>query len=100
MKITKTTIDKKIILSLVGRLDTITSNQLTEELDRLFQEGDFNLVLDFHEIEYISSAGLRVIIDTQKKINAHGGKLELTSMNESIRSIFDITGFSKILTIS
>ncbi len=100
MIITKTVEGKNIRLAMAGRLDTITSNLLSTELDNLFAEGIDHLVLDFASLDYMSSAGLRVIINAQKKINAMGAKMELTGVTESIKTIFDITGFSKILKIN
>jgi anti-sigma B factor antagonist len=57
------------------------------------------LILDFKEVDYISSAGLRIIIVVQKKITADGKRLELINMNETVKNVFDITGFSQILNI-
>ena len=100
MIITKTVNGRNITLAMAGRLDTITSNLLSTELDNLFAEGIDHLVLDFASLDYMSSAGLRVIINAQKKINNMGAKMELTGVTESIKTIFDITGFSKILKIN
>jgi anti-sigma B factor antagonist len=99
MTITKTIDSNTVTLALAGRLDTITSVQLSDELDNVFYEGVEKLILDFEHIEYLSSAGLRVIINTQKKILARGAKMEIVKVTESIKSIFNITGFSRILTI-
>jgi anti-sigma B factor antagonist len=99
MTITKTVDNKTVTLLLAGRLDTVTSVQLSDELENVFYDGFEKLILDFENIEYLSSAGLRVIIDTQKKILTRGAKMEIVKVTESIKSIFDITGFSRILTI-
>lgn len=100
MKITKAINNRTVTLSLAGRLDTITSSLLSKELDDKYYESIDKLILDFQGVEYMSSAGLRVIIDMQKKITSRRAKMELTGVNESIKSIFDITGFSKFLTIN
>ena len=99
MIITKTENNGVISLALAGRLDTVTSSLLANELDSLFEEKIEKLVLDFLKIDYMSSAGLRVIINAQKKVQSLGIKMEITNVHESIKSIFDITGFTKILTI-
>lgn len=96
------TIEKKIngseaVLGIVGRLDTTTAPQLeaviTDELN-----GVETLVLDMQALEYVSSAGLRVILKAQKQMSAKGG-MKLVHVNETIMEIFDITGFTDILTI-
>jgi anti-sigma B factor antagonist len=99
MIITKSVNGTVITLTLAGRLDTVTSNLLSGELDNIVSESFDKLILDFFSIDYMSSAGLRVIINLQKRMTARGAKLELTGLNESIKSIFDITGFTKLLTI-
>ena len=96
------TINKKkngtsLILSLEGRLDTITAPDLEavlkEELDNVEA-----LTFDLSALDYISSAGLRVLLSAQKRMNAQG-TMKLTGVGEIIREIFDVTGFSDILTI-
>jgi len=99
MIITKTIENKVVRLALAGRLDTITSGLLATELESIFEEGGVEkFVLDFFKVDYMSSAGLRVIINAQKKVNSLGLKLEITGVSESIKTIFDVTGFTKILT--
>ncbi|KAF1086207.1 putative anti-sigma factor antagonist BtrV [Sporotomaculum syntrophicum] len=100
MKITKNAQGNTTTLALQGRLDTVTSTQLANELSAIFEEGAVNLVFDFTALEYISSAGLRVILTAQKKINAQGTKMEIVGANESVKEIFDITGFSGIMKIN
>ncbi len=99
MTITKTANGKDVQLVLSGRLDTITSVQLSEELDKIFQSGDFNIELDFNDVDYISSAGLRIIINTQKKVGAIETKLVLTRVHGNVKEVLDMTGFSNILNI-
>lgn len=99
MIITKTLDGNNITLSIVGRLDTITSVELSNELDKIFAEGAFNFILDLKGLDYISSAGLRVLLVTQKQVTSKGTKLELTGVNETVKSVLDMTGFSGILTI-
>lgn len=85
-------------LMLSGRLDTTTAPQL----EKVLQENlsDITAVIfDFAGIEYISSAGLRVLLSTQKRMNAAGGTMKLIHVNEMVMEVFDITGFTDILTI-
>lgn len=85
-------------LSLTGRLDTTTAPQLAETLNAL--PADIStLILDLSDLEYISSAGLRVILSAQKKMKAQSGSLEIHHPSELVMEIFDVTGFSDILTI-
>ena len=98
MNITKKTEGDALTLALEGRLDTATSPQLDEELDASL-EGVRELTLDLTDLKYVSSAGLRVLLRAQRKMNAAKGKLLVTGVNESIMEIFEITGFSEILDI-
>ena len=96
------TIEKKIngeALTLIvsGRLDTQTAPELEKELDSVLADIK-ELTFDFKELEYVSSAGLRVILKAQKAMNAQGS-MKLTGVNDSIMEVFDITGFLDILTI-
>ena len=98
MNITKKAEGDALTLALEGRLDTATSPQLDEELDASL-EGVRELTLDLTDLKYVSSAGLRVLLRAQRKMNAAKGKLLVTGVNESIMEIFEITGFSEILDI-
>ena len=96
------TIEKKMnnesaTLIVSGRLDTQTAPELEKELDSILS-GLKELTFDFANLEYVSSAGLRVILKAQKAMNAQGS-MKLTGVNDSIMEVFDITGFLDILTI-
>ena len=96
------TIEKKIngeALTIIvsGRLDTQTAPELEKELDSVLADIK-ELTFDFANLEYVSSAGLRVILKAQKAMNAQGS-MKLTGVNDSIMEVFDITGFLDILTI-
>ena len=96
------TIEKKVngdALTLIvsGRLDTQTAPELEKELDSVLADIK-ELTFDFVNLEYVSSAGLRVILKAQKAMNAQGS-MKLTGVNDSIMEVFDITGFLDILTI-
>ena len=96
------TIEKKIngeALTLIvsGRLDTQTAPEFEKELDSVLADIK-ELTFDFANLEYVSSAGLRVILKAQKAMNAQGS-MKLTGVNDSIMEVFDVTGFLDILTI-
>ena len=96
------TIEKKInndavTLIVSGRLDTQTAPELEKELDAVLPDAK-DLTFDMTNLEYVSSAGLRVILKAQKAMNAQGS-MKLTGVNDSIMEVFDITGFLDILTI-
>ena len=97
MTINKTANGSALTIELIGRLDTTTAPELeavvTGELD-----GVENLIFDIKELEYVSSAGLRVFLAAQKKMNKQGS-MKLINVNDVIMDVFDITGFSDILTI-
>jgi anti-anti-sigma factor len=88
-----------VVLEPVGRLDTKTSAEFEKKVVGLLNGGEHLFVIDLVDIEYISSAGLRVILMLAKKLNATDGKLVLTSMNEQVREVFDIAGFTSVFTI-
>lgn len=100
MEITKSINGNTTTLSLSGRLDTVTSTQLSNEIGRVFEDGTVNLIFDFTSLEYISSAGLRVLLTAQKKINTIGAEMKIAGVNDTVREIFDITGFSGIININ
>lgn len=88
---------KSLIVALEGRLDTNTFQDLEKELDDL--RGVENLTFEFEKLDYISSAGLRVLLTCQKKINSISGTMIIKNVKEEIQEVFDMTGFSDILTI-
>lgn len=97
MTIEKTLNGKELTVNLIGRLDTTTAPQLDSELKQNIS-GVEKLVLDFAALEYLSSAGLRVLLATQKVMNKQGEML-IRNVNDTIQDIFEVTGFSEILTI-
>ena len=97
MTIEKSMEGTQLTLVLTGRLDTTTAPQLEAELKRSIG-GAKSLVLDFADLEYLSSAGLRVLLAAQKVMNKQG-KMVIRNVNETISEVFEITGFSDILTI-
>ncbi len=89
--------DRSLTVILEGRLDTSTAPQLEECLNSSL-EGIENLSLDLSALDYISSAGLRVLLSAQKRMMKQG-QMQITGANETVMEIFEITGFSDILTI-
>lgn len=97
MNINKTTHDSTLNIVLEGRLDTTTAPQLEEELKQSIADNT-ELILDFAKLEYLSSAGLRVLLAAQKTMNKQG-KMVIRNVNDVITEVFEVTGFSDILTI-
>ncbi len=97
MTINKDKDGNSLKVAIEGRLDTTTAPQLEEELKSSF-EGVEKLELDFAKLEYISSAGLRVLLSAQKVMNKQG-TMVIKNVSDEISEIFEVTGFSDILTI-
>ena len=97
MTITKELNGTELKIALEGRLDTMTSPELEKELNERL-DGAEELVFDFTNLEYISSAGLRVLLSAHKKMSGKGG-MKIRNINEIVREVFEVTGFTDILTI-
>ena len=97
MTINKTLEGNALTLALEGRLDTMTAPELETELNASMK-GAETLTFDFSKLDYISSAGLRVLLSAHKAMSAKGG-MKVTNVNEVVREVFDVTGFADILTI-
>lgn len=97
MTIQKTQSGSEACLALAGRLDTMTAPELEAELKTLLDSVN-SLTLDFEKLDYISSAGLRVLLSAHKALAKKGG-LKIVHVNEIVQEVFDVTGFSDILTI-
>jgi anti-sigma B factor antagonist len=97
MMIEKLSTDTDITLKIIGRLDTTTAPELEATVDGCIA-GLKELVMDCSELEYVSSAGLRVILKAQKLMNAQG-TMKVIHVNETIMEVFEITGFADILNI-
>ncbi|MBQ6215008.1 MAG: STAS domain-containing protein [Oscillospiraceae bacterium] len=97
LKIEKKQDDRKLEVALEGRLDTTSAPQLETALKDSFDAVD-ELILDFAGLEYISSAGLRVLLSSQKIMSKKGG-MKVVHVSDVIMEIFEVTGFSDILTI-
>ena len=87
------------VLNLIGRLDANTSGELESVLIPLIDEGEKKIILDFSALEYISSAGLRLLLLAAKKLRNNKGEIILCSMKDFIKEIFEISGFTPIFKI-
>ncbi len=97
MDIKKIRDDSTLTIELEGRLDTVSAPQLETELKKSLSAVE-TLIFDFENLEYLSSAGLRVLLSSQKVMNRQG-KMIIKNVNSTIADIFEVTGFSEILTI-
>ncbi len=97
LRIEKTTENNCLTYTLNGRLDTLTAPELELDLNGTL-DGVTELIFDLIDLDYLSSAGLRVLLTAQKRMNTQGA-MRVRNVNETIREIFDVTGFSDILTI-
>lgn len=88
-----------VVVSLSGRLDTTTSAGVEKQLHDLIEDGENRLIINFKELVYISSAGLRVLIATIKRLQEKQGKLVLSDLNERVYEVLNIAGFTTIFTI-
>lgn len=87
-----------LLLAPEGRLDTLTAPQLEAAVKENLADAA-SLTFDFEKLEYVSSAGLRVLLSAEKAMNAKGGSMKVCRVNETIMEVFEVTGFSDILTI-
>lgn len=97
MKITKKQDGSALVIALEGRLDTTTAPELEAELKTCL-DGITDLTLDLTDLDYISSAGLRVLLSAHKTMMKQG-QMKVTNASEIVREVFDVTGFSDILNI-
>ena len=85
------------IVSVVGSLDALTAPQLTQHLDAQLQAGNAKLVVDLAKLDYTSSAGLRVLLNTVKEARSRGGDLRLAAVQANVKKVFDMSGFVSII---
>lgn len=88
----------KITVELIGRLDTASVADFDEEIAEVIAD-DNDVVFDCKDLEYISSSGLRSVLNAHKQLKTAGGSLELVNLQPAVKSVFDLTGFSVILKI-
>lgn len=87
------------VISLTGRIDASTAPQLEEVLTDLMNRGKTRLLINFREVDYISSGGLRVLLITAKELKARDGNLRLCHLNPTVYEVFELTGFTTIFDI-
>ena len=97
MTINKELNGNALTIAVEGRLDTMTAPELEAELNQSINSAE-TLTLDFSKLDYISSAGLRVLLSAHKAMSGKGG-MKVTHVNEIVREVFEVTGFADILTI-
>ncbi|MCL2216015.1 MAG: STAS domain-containing protein [Defluviitaleaceae bacterium] len=96
MTINTTMEEGRAIVAVTGRLETRTSDLLAKELTPIWDEGNCDITLDFEGLQFISSAGLRVLFIAHKKLKPHNKTLTVINANESIKEIFAITGYTSL----
>jgi len=100
MNIKEIKMEKEIVLMIEGRLDSNTSGELEKKFLVMMEGGEKNFVMDFTAMDYISSAGLRVLLMAAKKTAKLGGKVVLAALGANVKEVFDIAGFTGIFTIT
>ncbi len=100
MQISVKTANEVKVLAFEGRLDSQTSPDAQQQLTRLIEEGETKILVNLEKLDYISSAGLRVLLVVAKQLKATDGELRICSLNEVVKEVFDISGFDMILPIS
>jgi anti-sigma B factor antagonist/stage II sporulation protein AA (anti-sigma F factor antagonist) len=99
MEITKKKEGNATVVSIIGRMDAVSSPEFENKIEGLIAEGENNLIIDLGKLDYISSGGLRSILAAAKKLKAKEGQLLLASLNEIVKEVFEISGFSFIIPI-
>tara|TARA_B100000609_G_C16856368_1_gene252896 strand:+ start:117 stop:443 length:327 start_codon:yes stop_codon:yes gene_type:complete len=87
------------VIKFAGRLDTTSSEETKMKIEEIIASGEKQLVIDCSQLDYISSTGLRVFLSALKKLNNSDGSLRITGLQENIKQIFDISGFTKLFQI-
>lgn len=99
MEIKDDKIDGQNVVSLSGRIDSTAAVEFEEKLIEIIDTGCHTMIIDFLRVQFISSAGLRVLLLAAKKVKPYGGKILLCDMSKDVREVFDISGFSSIFDI-
>jgi len=94
-----TTINVVTVVEMEGNLDTNTSVDAQEHINALIDDGAMKLLVDFAKVDFVSSAGLRVLLATAKRLGGSGGSLRICGLNEAVNEVFEISGFSTILDV-
>jgi len=99
MEIKSTLNGDEVLVKVIGRVDTTNYNEFEKSVNEILDKQTKHLILDCSELNYISSSGLRVFLTIQKYMMSTGGKFSLFAMQQGIKEIFDISGFSSIFSI-
>ena len=99
MQISVKTTNNVQILSFEGRLDTRTSPDAQKQMTQLIEQGENRFLVNFEKLDYISSAGLRVLLAAAKQLKGIDGELRICSLNEVVGEVFDISGFTTIFKV-
>ncbi len=99
MQISVKTTNEVKVLAFEGKLDTQTSPDAQQQLTRLIEEGENRFLVNFEKLDYISSVGLRVLLAASKQLKGIDGELRICSLNEVVREVFDISGFTTIFKV-
>ena len=99
MEITTTAFNRCDVIKMSGRVDTYSAPKLQEAMDELINDGHYNIVFDMSEVDFLSSKGLWVLTETQKKTKKHHGRLVLANTNEKIRGSFELVGMGSYFDI-
>ncbi len=99
MQISVKTTNEVKVLAFEGKLDTQTSPDAQQQLTRLIEAGENRFLVNFEKLDYISSSGLRVLLAAAKQLKGIDGELRICSLNEVVREVFDISGFTTIFKV-
>lgn len=99
MEIKEDKVDGQVVIYLSGRIDSTAAVEFEEKLIEVVDKGCHTMIIDFLKVQFISSAGLRVLLLAAKKVKPYGGKVLLCDMSKDVREVFDISGFSSIFEI-
>ncbi len=88
-----------VLLAVKGRIDALSAPEFEKELVEWIEKGETNFIIDLGDLDYISSAGLRSILATAKKLKANEGQILLSSLKDAVKEVFEISGFSSIIPI-
>ena len=99
MNITTTVVESVTVVRLEGNLDTNTSELAQGTFNELIDGGAQKVVVNFTDVEFVSSAGLRVLLATAKRLGGPGGNLRISNLNDTVNEVFEISGFTTILSV-
>ena len=99
MNITTAVVESVTVVRLAGNLDTNTSELAQTTLNELVDGGAKKVLVNFTDVDFVSSAGLRVLLATAKRLGGPGGNLRISNLNDTVNEVFEISGFTKILSV-